>query len=200
MSEPVLIKLSYVPGYCAIRTYTRTHHSHGRFLISAEIMAAVLEDSGERYFYDTDCSHMVKLWRKGDFVCMQFLWLTVYTNDGVTGLRQQIVVPRAMLCRLLDEHQPDSFLYRQTVPRATIDASRANQTIHNICEQPLIRRAFIKAMRDQFHWPGNHVTLMRDGPCDFFFLAKGGIPIAGGLILHETTVNGYPRYYYSIHT
>ena len=131
---------------------------------------------------------------------MQFLWLTVYTNDGVTGLRQQIVVPRAMLCRLLDEHQPDSFLYRQTVPRATIDASRANQTIHNICEQPLIRRAFIKAMRDQFHWPGDHVTLMRDGPCDFFFFVSGGIPIAGGLILHETTVNGYPRYYYSIHT
>ncbi len=200
MNGAVLVKLSYSYGYCAVRTYSRKDGGFGRFLIGKTILEQVMTDPGGHLFFDTDCANIVQLWRDGDSVVLTLYWLNVLSDGRINGLRQKVAVPIEKLKLVLESQTSVRLIYRQPVNTATIDAKPAATTIRNVCQDNQIKRAFIKAMCDQFHWHGDHVTLMRDGEFDFFFRTKSGCPICGGLILHETSWQGRTRYYYAIHT
>lgn len=200
MNDPILVKLSNSYGYCAVSTYTRRDRGHGRFLISKEILEKVMESGGGHLFHDTDCANIVQLWRDKDTVVMMLFWLSVCSDGKINGLRQRITVPIDKLKHVLEDKESVRMLYRMPTGGATIDHRPAAEVIRRICQDKQIRRAFSKAMRDQFHWQGDHVTLIRDGEFDFFFRTKSGFPACGGLILHESLYHGQTRYLYAIHT
>lgn len=199
----VLIHLTADEYYVAISTYCRSHGRRGRFLVSRDLMARLL-DGSIATLYDADCGNHLRAHVSGGVVCVTFDWLSEYSDETLRGIRQRVELPERTLTDLLRTGRPARVLYRPTDARARVDVSRASSTIRRVREDSLASRALSKALRDCFLWRGETVTLYRDGPMDFTFTTASGCPAVGGLIRHETTVStpvgSKPRVYYSVHT
>ena len=200
MNCDVLVKLDFDRGYVGVKTYDRIHGHQGRFLFKEDLLYKVLNDADDDFAFDTDCGNYAEVWRERDAIRFRFVWLRDYSSGEVQGFRQTAKVPADMIEGLLDDHIPIKYLYIPPEPTIPIDTRRAAETIRRVSAVKLKRRALCKAMRDQFHWPDDRITLFDDGGDHFYFLAASGFPKNGGLILHEGTRNGYPCFYYSVHT
>lgn len=207
MSNPntpnVLIRLTTDEFFVAISTYCRTHGRRGRFLVSRD-QAAHLLDGSVTTLYDADCGNHVRAHVSNGVVCLAFDWLSEYSDGTLRGFRQRVEIPALSLTDLLRTGSPARVLYRPTDAHAKVDATRASSTIRRVRADGLASRALSKALRDCFRWRGETVTLYRDGPLDFTFTTASGCPAFGGLVRHETTVSTpvgtMPRVYYSVHT
>lgn len=109
-----------------------------------------------------------------------------------------------MFATLMDTGETIRYLYRPQNPQAHINAVPAAMVIRKVRSSSITRRALSKALRDNFHWKGDTVTLYRDGGKGFYFRTSSGCPAEGGLILHHTMINTSvgvrPMVYYSVHT
>ena len=187
--------------YLGIKTYSREHGRHGRFLLKRELVEKLLSDSNAEEVIDTDCGSFVVIRPNGDSLIFQFDWLYEQANQIHKGLRQTFTLPRSAIKDLLSGGiVTKSFLYQPPARSANVDHRRAGRTIRRILSDKHTKRAFSKAMRDAFQWPGEQVVLHNDGGCNFFFTTERTFAICGGLILHEGAKNGYPAVYYSVHT
>ena len=199
----VLIHLTADEYYVAISTYCRLHGRRGRFLISRDQMARLL-DGSIAMLYDADCGNHLRAHVSDGVVCITFDWLSEYSDGTLKGFRQHVEIPTQSLSGLLRTGNPARVLYRPTDPHARVDISHAASTIRRVRQDGLASRALSKALRDCFRWQDETVTLYRDGPLDFLFTTASGCPEVGGLIRHETTVSTpvgtKPRVYYSVHT
>ena len=195
-----LVTLSSDKNFVGIKTYDRQHGRHGRFLINHLTLLKMLEEPEGLTQYEEDCGDYVKITRTGDSLHFSFAWLNYHGDGSVKGFRQDIKVPISKIWLVLDWTKTVRHLYVPKAPQATIDARPAALVIREIARDKRIKRAFSKAMRDCFQWPGDHVTLYPDGKYSFYFITKSGFPKNGGLILHESTKDGYPYIYYSVHT
>lgn len=184
-----------------IKTYSREHGSHGRFLLRRELVEALLSENSPGEVIDTDMNSFAVVRIRDDSLVFELYWLGEYANQTLKGLRQTFSLPRAKIEELLTgDIVTKSYLYQPPARSAKVDHSGVARTIRNILPDKHTRRAFSKAMRDAFQWPGEQVVLHYDGGCNFFFTTERSFQICGGLILHEGTRNGYPRVYYSVHT
>ena len=197
--ENTIVKLTYDSGYVAVKTFDRTHHGSIRFLIDPEKILRIMNDPMGGSAFDADCGNFVEVWQKGSYVWFRFVWLSSYGDNSVTGFTQHIYVPADRLDELLDIHTPITFLCKKESRGAKVH-NQAHHTVANVLSDSRKRRALSKAMRDCFQWQGDEVTLWDDGGDNFFFVTKSGFPKNGGLILHESTHNGYPCIFYSVHT
>ena len=196
----VLVTLSADKSYMGIKTYDRHHGSRGRFLVNRSVINELSDAPKGTVSYESDCGDFAMITRLENGLLFSIAWLN-YSGDGnVQGFRQDVVVPLLKLRLALDFSESVKYLYSPAPRRATIDARPAAATIHKIVQNKRKRRAFTKAMRDCFRWPGDTVTLYRDGGYNFFFTTASGFPKNGGLILHEGGRDGYPYIYYSVHT
>lgn len=197
------IKISICCDHCylGIKTYSREHGSHGRFLLRRELVEALLSDKSPGEVIDTDLNSFVVIRLDGDALKFQFYWLGEYADQILTGLRQAFTLPKSAVEDLLaGDIVTKCFLYQPPARSAKIDHISAIRTVQNAVSDKRTRRALSKAMRDTFQWPGEQVVLHNDGGCNFFFTTERTFAICGGLILHEGTKNGYPCVYYSVHT
>ena len=109
-----------------------------------------------------------------------------------------------MFTTLIETGVPTRYLFRPQNPQAHINAVPAAMVIRKVRNSPITRRALNKALRDNFHWRSENVTLYRDYGTSFYFETSSGCPMNGGLILHETTVHTpvgvKQKLYYSVHT
>lgn len=189
-----------------IKTYSREHGSHGRFLLRRELVETLLSDKSPGEIIDIDLNSFAVVRINDDSLAFDFYWLGEYANQTLNGLRQTFSLPRSKIEDLLaGDIVTKSYLYQPPARSAKVDHSGAAKTIRKILSDKRTKRAFSKAMRDAFQWPGEQVALYNDGGCNFLFTTKRetsetGFHITGGLILHEGTKNGYPRVYYSVHT
>ena len=199
----VLIRLTADENYVAVSTYCRAHGRRGRFLVSRDLMARLL-DGSITMLYDADCANHLRAHVSDGVVCLTLDWLSEYSDGTLKGFRQRAEIPAQSLTDLLRTGSPARVLYRPTDTHARVDASRAASTIRRVRQDELASRALSKALRDCFRWRGETVTLYRDGPLDFTFTTASGCPAFGGLVRHETTVStpvgAKPRVYYSVHT
>ena len=95
-------------------------------------------------------------------------------------------------------------LYIPAAPAAKVKLSCSHEHFAPLAANDRLRRAFSKAMRDCFQWPGELVRLSPDGGAHFYFTTRSGFPACGGLILHEGAVKtphgNRQKLFYSIHT
>ena len=199
----VLIRLTADECYVAVSTYCRKHGRRGRFLVSRDRMARLL-DGSIATLYDADCGNRLQAHISDGVVCLTFDWLSEYSDGTLRGFRQRVEIPVRTLTDLLRTSRPARVLYSPTDAHARVDASHVVGAIRRVRQDRLARRALSKALRDCFRWRGETVTLYRDGALDFNFTTASGCPAVGGLILHETTVStpvgARPKLYYSVHT
>ena len=199
-SDDVLIKLDWDRGYVSVKTIDRPHHGSIRFMIAESLLSRVINDAEGSSVFDMDCGNFAQIWAQGKNIYFRFVWLTSYAENSVSGYVQNISVPEEKIAGLLDDHVPFRYLYKPLLKSAKIDASRAQETLRRILQKSRIKRAFSKAMRACFAWPGEEITLMDDGGYNFYFVTKSGFPKNGGLILSGTTRHGHHCFYYSVHT
>lgn len=202
-SPNVLIRLTTDEHFVAISTYCRSRGRRGRFLVSRDLMACLLQGSITT-LYDADCGNHLRAHVSDGVVCITFDWLSEYSDGTLKGFRQHVEIPTQSLSDLLRTGSPARVLYSPTDAHARVDVSHAASTIRRVRQDGLASRALSKALRDCFRWRGETVTLYRDGPMDFAFATASGCPAFGGLVRHETTVStpvgAKPRVYYSVHT
>ena len=203
MESTIMVKLSVDSGseFMGIKTYDRVHGSHGRFLIARNTLSQILDRPGGATHCDSDCGHYAEIQRIGDHLWFRIAWLSLYSDWSIKGFQQIFAVPMKTIKPLLTSVGNAKVLYTPAHAPATIKTSLlAAEIIRKFVHNKHIRRAFSKAMRDCFNWPGDLVMLHRDGEYSFYFTTRSGIPRCGGLILHEGKKNGYPYIYYSVHT
>ena len=197
----VLVKLVDSTLFIGVKTYDRAHGGHGRFMISKTTLRQLLDAPIGESQYESDCGDYVKIIRLKDSLHFSFAWLSTFSNGNVSGFRQDITVPLSKVQLVLDSSETQKHLYIPVKHSARIEASPvAAKMIRRIAEDKRLRRAFSKAMRDCFNWPGDHITLHKDGKYSFYFTTESGFPKCGGLILHEGERDGHPYIYYSVHT
>ena len=199
-SPNVLVTLVKSNQFIGVKTYCRKHGSHGRFLINQISLRQLLDGPVGAECYESDCGDYVKITRMENSLHFSFAWLNTYGDGSVKGIRQDITVPMLTVRLVLDWSEEQKYLYIPPTSTAVIDARPAAGTIRKIVKDKRLRRAFAKAMRDCFRWPGDEVTLYPDGNHSFFFTTKSGFPKNGGLILHESIKDGHKYVYYSVHT
>ena len=195
-----MVRLTTSGEFIGVKTYCREHGSHGRFLIYQRSLRQLLNSPVGSTKYEEDCGQYLKIVRQEDALRFSFAWLTTYSYGNIKGIRQDVTIPDPKIRALLGWKNAERHLYIPQPLVSTINARPAASTIREIVVDKRNRRAFSKAMRDCFHWPGEHITLYPDGKRSFFFTTESGIPKNGGLILHEGTKNGHPYIFYSVHT
>lgn len=201
MNDNILVDIGSDGEFVGISTYERKHVSRGRFLFAWAIILKVLMGKGGMTTLDTDCGHFAEVWREDEELWIRFTWLNTYGNVMVQGFKQTIRIPKSLLLSMLGTKCRRKYLCQPIRRQAKIDASNVCDEIRLILKNKYTRRAFIRAMRDCFKWPGDEVTLYRDGTYSFYFTTKSGFPKCGGLVLHESGPNPYrPEIYYAIHT
>lgn len=201
MTGSIKINICCDACFLGIKTYSREQGKHGRFLLKRELIEELLSGGSIDEITDTDYGSFVAVRLSNDFFVFRFYWLCEYENQVLKGVRQTFSLPKSAIEALLSGSiVTKNYFYQPMERHAKIDFTAASRTIRNILSDRHIRRAFSKAMRDSFQWPGELVVLHNDGGCNFFFTTERALRICGGLILHEGAKNGYPCVYYSTHT
>lgn len=197
--ENIMVKVFCDDDFVTIRTYSRSHGKKGRLLLRSDIVWDALWS--DRLHYDSDCGHIAEIQRRGGDVSFDVFWLSYYGCDIVEGFVQRFKIPFLDLSYMLQDGIGERrYLCKPPIRTAKIDASRATGTLRSVLEDSKNRRAFSKALRDCFQWPGETVYLSSDGKTDFYFTTESGYPRNGGLVLHERTRGDYHGVYYSVHT
>ena len=197
----VLVKLTDANMFIGVKTYDRKHGSHGRFMITKTTLRQLMDAPIGTEKYESDCGDYVKISRLKDSLYFSFAWLNTYGDNSVRGFRQDVTVPLSKIQLILDTSEMQKHLYIRANSKATIKATpEATKVIQRIANKKDPRRAFSKAMRDCFNWPGDEITLYPDGAYNFYFTTRSGFPKCGGLILHPDAKNGHACIYYSVHT
>ena len=201
----ILLKAERRDNLIAIQTYDRAHGRKGRFLICMDALQAWLDGDRERPFYDSDCGNFLVLRLCGGFCKMQLFWLSEYGSGDLHGIRQDVELPENQFLTLMQDGTPICRLCKPQTGKVRFDTSPSTRVIRGILNDKRKRRAFSKAMRDNFRWKDDsRVTLYPDGADSFYFDASGSWPLCGGLILHDGIVRtprgNLPKIYYGIHT
>lgn len=192
-----------------LSTYCRAHGRLGTLCIDAGDFTKWMDAPGDGYekgYYKIICRPDYAVVRDmGDSLLISAGFLDLDGADILHGFQQAFTLTKAEWHKFIasSEKTYRSLHVFHRRP-AKIDVSHALPTLRRVLAVPRFRRAFSKAMRDCFNWPGDTVTLYPDGRLDFGFSAALGMPEAGGLILHTTTLRlpsgEYTRNKYSVHT
>jgi hypothetical protein len=198
------IKLTMVSDgeFIRFRTYSRINGCSRTFIIGREKLACALEGQS---VVDADCDGFLEVYQQRDNkITLVFYWLSVSTNNDITGYKQMMLVPVDVLEHVVraKDGVTVKYLYQGNQRRkAIIHADGASKTIRQIQTDKRIKRAFSKALRDHFDWSDDDtVYLFSDGFYDIYFTCEGCWPINGGLILHHYQRNGQDRVVYAVHT
>lgn len=214
--DSTLIKITQeLIGVTTLTTYNRIWKHRGTLVLDTDDLLQWIEKDGQNYekgYYDCVCDdNHISIIDGGDYLHVTVAWLDRDIIDGLRGCRQDFRLLKSDILPLLvnyDEMTENTTFKTLYIPRrystTKIDVSHALPTLRRVLAVPRFRRAFSKAMRDCFQWPGDIITLYSDGRVDFGFSTASGIPEAGGLILRTSTIHqpsgDYQCNRYSVHT
>ena len=204
INKHILINISVSENCVGIRTYSKTHGRHGRFLIVRDMLAKCLDGRKRARFIDTDCGHFLRMHIDGDICHITISWLSV-SYGHISGIEQSFDLPLRKLSDAVFNGQECRHVHIPDESAAKIELHCSHEQFARIIRNRHIRRAFSKAMRDCFHYRGNPaVRLYPDGTNGFYFELDDDLPLCGGLILHNSTKRilnrEYPQVLFSIHT
>lgn len=203
MNNSILVKMWRSDDLIAITTVDRAHGKHGRFLIIADRFEEWLKNPDGSHFMDIDCGDVLEICRDSarKEYCFKLMWLNTYDNDNVRGIQQLFSIPED---KIWDGVRTNlTHLYAKVAGHVKIEVfPGAAVIIRDICKNNVWKRAFCKAMRDNFHYGYGVLELFKDCGMDFGFFHDR---LRGGLVIHTTDIEGkdgktYPKTYYSVHT
>lgn len=197
--DNTLVKMAVDDNFVSFRTYSRGMGTTKRFIFTVDFLRSIMENEGGKY--DKDLSNFVSVYRNGDNVSFRFFWLSEFSNGEIHGKTQNVNVPSALICYLLEcaslgINATAKHLSKIDNSGAKINFASAGTTLKNVISDKRKRRALSKALRDNFNYSGDSVRLFSDGYNDFYFVCETGWKINGGLILHD--YDG--KYCYAVHT
>lgn len=203
----ILYKLSKNGELIAITTISRRLGSKGRFLIVTENLQKWFEGDRSCSFFDADCGNFLQISdHGGKDLAVRITWLSSYSDGSVSGNIQHFTISRIDLRNLLQwDGLPEMRrLYKPMRRQAKIIMDARC----HMSDNKLVRRAFIKAMRDNFQWgEDERIYLYPDYSSGYSFTEYvEHVPhISGGLIAHWGNLqarNGrtYTKVTFSIHT
>lgn len=210
MNNSIMITVSSSSEFFGIRTYSRLHGSHGRFLVKKTRIFDLLAGYNQS-FTDTDCGHWLEC--RYDVLTKTLRFKIVWLNyeygadERVDGFVQSFSIARTVfedVAREGDRYSKKT-LWREKNRSSTVKTATSS-TLRYILGDKQKKRAFIKAMRDKFEGWGE-IKLYRDGMNGSLYFEEnyqGLRGICGGLILSNRAV--YRKgmtiiiYSYNIHT
>lgn len=193
-----LIKAYGLEDYICMSIYSR-NFKHKSYYIPRKTF---LNWNGSTV-YDVDISNLLKAYADKNTAYLNFSWVTYETKDKFNGFTQRIELPIDDFRKIINLGEKESFstLYIEKDKKAKI-VNNANAAIKCVLKDKRTKRAFCKAIRDNFQYK-DKVILNSEGrnSCDMFFRDNFG---CGGLIRHTTVVinkNGnFEKTYFGIHT
>lgn len=211
MRRSILVKMwnsSPDDDFITLHTYNRRNHASGYFSITKSRLRSYIESCRENpipesYLENDWDSNLQARWCGNDWV-FRVTWVSRVNDYDIHGFIQYIIIPHSCILKALNGESV-RFVYDPDAGKSRI-IIRSNH-IGEILENPIMKRAFSKAMRDCFQWKNNVTTLYDDWAKCFYFINVDnyGGKINGGLILHKTDHIGNdgisrPAYHYSVHT
>lgn len=199
--DKTLVKLTPDDTFIALQTYDVLHGKSSRFYISIAMLKHWLEETSNTTFLDVDLQNTLKMTLTGEEIYTVINWLNVTNQGTVSGFQQTFYIPISLLARALFGEKIRFTVSRNAESKAHVALSFAGAK-RLLSLSKLERRAFSKAIRDNFRWKNSNVTLSADFGKDFFFREE---TMCGGLCLHEIIVHGkdgadHTGIRYSVHT
>ncbi len=176
------------------------------FLINREKLAAVAEGT-EGSMLDSDLDNTLRVYRQKAELKFVVFYVRNESNDGrFEGIAERFTLPITdVLNVLVCNSTVTRVIYKnQSLQQARIEFGfNAHRAIKEIIQDPVEKRALIKAFRDSFRYGKNEEIFITDDYNGFFFQVIGSF--CGGLIRHEREVMGrdgnyYRHVCYEIHT
>lgn len=202
MNNNVKLTMTSDGSFVRFRTYDRKRGTSRTFIVAKAKLSQLF--TSENVIVDTDCDGYIEVYHKDDDnVFIAFSWLSVDTDNNISGYRQRVTVSTSVLGNVISSADNTTVKYLcrdKGRTKATIHSEGASKTIRQIQTDKRIKRAFSKALRDHFDWPGDVIYLYSDGLYDIYFQCEGNWPINGGLILHHCNKYGQDRVVYGVHT
>lgn len=202
-----LVKLETYGQFIRIRPYDRKHRGNWGFLVDADRLSAHI-NAGFPYTYtERDGLNFITISSIGENFSIRIDWIQPGYASEFSGYYQDFEVPQELVCRILRREVSFVKHLSNNSRKPTRIVNRANRTLRRIADNPLMLRAFSKAMRDHFNYDGDTVYLYDDGGNSFYFVdeCNGRTYMNGGLIPHERLYLGddgmrHAGVYYSVHT
>lgn len=199
-NKNILVRLISDGDFIALSTYSRQHGRRGRLFMYRSTLCEAL---CHHHFTDTDCGNFLAVNISQDICYFSVSWLS---NSGgyLTGVQQEFELPLDLLKQVVYDEKSVRYLYipHESASRIHLHCNAGN--FARIVPDQRARRAFIKAMRDSFHYHDRPtVHLYADGSDGFYFNIEND-SLCGGLIRHDSTKKvgnaTYSRTVFSVHT
>lgn len=206
LSNRTLVKVIAYENCISIKTISRKRKSPQRFFINLDDLAQLETKTG---IIVKDINSFATLHRdvSVDTLEIRFTWLNG-TGSSVSGYEETVVLPYSRLIAFVrdssvtgraEEWTVLSLKETQGKPKFVF---KSGETLHTVVSSGVLRRKLVRALRDNFNWPGSeqihfHADFL---PYSFIFEEiRGGQPaLVGGLILHGQ--ENMKKAYYSVHT
>ena len=202
-----LVKLETYDQYIRIRPYDREHHSSWGFLVDADRLSAHINAGFPYPYTERDVLNFITISSINEIFSIRIDWINPGSNSEFSGYHQDFEVPQELVCRILRREVPFAKHLSNNSRKPARIINRANRTLRRIADNPLMLRAFSKAMRDNFQYNGDTIYLYDDDGNSFYFVdeCNGRTYMNGGLVPHERLHLGddgkrHGGVYYSVHT
>lgn len=199
LTQAVMVKMDRRDGRVCIRTTDREHGRQVSLSLEEEVLEPLLRSTANSAVA-VDGINFIELTRTRQNLLIWFTWLKHGGFGTVNGFRQTVTIPMRLMAEAFSGRKQLRYLYVPAAPGARVKFDRSlrtQNTIHRVVYgEQRIRRAFTKALRDFFGWPGEEVTLIGDGGYNFRFRTRSGYRDNGRLILNEDRDGG--RFCYTL--
>ena len=183
-----MVKISVSEDCLSFRTISRERKSPHRFIMTKSECRR-LQEGEQIILRDISSFAVLRRERNTDNIAIQFHWLE-NCDDRLSGYRETVVLPfydaiwATECCKPCTELRFLSIVER---PQTRYNFY-AKETLHAILEQKLLRKKFVRFLRDNFRWnDATEICFYSDFvPYSFFFRCtqRCNLELTGGVILH----------------
>lgn len=205
--DNILVTLEkYDADYLRLKVYDRKHKSSGwGFLINQEKLAKAINEEATSYI-ERDSYSFLSMYKDDRTWCATLTTLKGDPDD-LKGYNTIIRINESDFKVLMLGYETIiRWVQHPHVGKSSIKFR--GKLPEDIMNKSIVRRAFVKALKNSFHWGReSRINIYRDGTNSFFFAETKGEKrgICGGLVRSTRTVigkdgNAYQSVYYGVHT
>ena len=188
MNNRTMVKITVSEDCLSFRTISREWKSPHRFIMTKS-ECRKLQEGEQIILRDISSFAVLRRERNTDHITIQFHWLE-NCDDLLSGYRETVILPFYDAIWATECHKPGTELRFLSIIEhpQTKYTFYAKETLHAILEQRLLRKKFVRFLRDNFRWnDATEICFYSDFvPYSFFFRCtqRCNLELTGGVILH----------------
>ena len=188
MNNRIMVKITISEDYLSFRTISRERKSPHRFVMTKSECHR-LQEGKQIILRDISSFAVLRRERNTDNITIQFHWLE-NCDDRLCGYRETVMLPFYDAIWATECCKPGTELRFLSIVEhpQTKYTFFAKETLHAILEQRLLRKKFVRFLRDNFRWnDATEICFYSDFvPYSFFFRCtqRCNLELTGGVILH----------------